>query len=168
MHVTLEHTEEGAKRKHYFLSASVTFTETEKHIIQSRQLEQLPVISGAPAPPPGFAKQMSPALGGFGPLMILGGFVFGLLGGGVLAGLIVIVGIGLWIWSYVGDTVIEAQHGSKTYTVGNLLRDAKIRLMATDPVGTKAYENELRENLQSIKKYIEAAETLGAKESFEV
>ena len=40
--------------------------------------------------------------------------------------------------------------------------------MATDPVGTKAYEHELRENLQSIKKYIEASETLGAKESFEV
>ena len=111
---------------------------------------------------------MSPALGGFGPLMIIGGFIFGLVGGGVAAGLIVLAGIGLWIWSYVGDTVIEAQHGSKSYTVGNLLRDAKIRLMATDPVGTKTYENELRENLQSIKKYIEASQTLGAKESFEV
>src|SRR5437868_13491630 len=111
---------------------------------------------------------MSPALGGFGPLMILGGFIFGLVGGGVLAGLIIIAGIGLWIWSYVGDTVIDAQHGSKTYTVGNLLRDAEVRLMATDPVGTKAYEHELRENLQNIEKYIEASEALGAKESFEV
>ena len=177
MHVSLTHSEEvQSSKRHYYLTASITFSEAEKHVIRARNLEGLPVISGKAIPPAGFFKFMSPALGGFGPLLILGGFVLGLFGAfatnspvpGLIGWLLILGGIGLWIWSWIGDRVLSAQHDDKTYTAGSVMRNPDIRLWSDDPVGTKLYEQQLRTNLQSLKRYIDASVDLGGRQRFEV
>lgn len=167
MRVSIEHTEQGTRKKHYYLHADVQFSEAEKHIIRSRKLHALPIISGFSAPPPSFLKQMAPGLGGFGPLVALIGFVM-MIARADFGALVFIGGLALWAWVYIGDFLIETQHSSRSFTVGSVLANPKIKLISDDPIGTKLYERELRDNLQNIKVYIEQSETLGERQVFEI
>ena len=173
MRVTIEHREEAAglsgNKRNYFVDCSIEFSEEEKAIIEARALHDSIVTSGFTAAPVGLVKGESPYwLRGVAPLMIFGGFIFGVLGGGSLAGLFVFGGIGFLIYGYIAPRLHEKQSSERFISVRDVLRDRSFSLYAAMPASAKQLDENLREQLVALKSMIAGSAEIAEKQTFEL
>lgn len=173
MRVTIEHREEASgvtgKKRDYFVDCGIEFSEEEQAIIKARSLHDTVITSGYTSPPVSFARGESPYwLKGLAPLMIIGGFIFGVAGGGTLAGLIVIAGIGFLIYGFVAPHLHAKQSREQNITIRDIVNRRSFSLYAMNPVDAKIIDDKLRESLANLKSFLTGSAEIAAKQTFEL
>lgn len=175
MRVTIDHRQatSGVLGNHRdcYVDCTVTFSEEERAIIKERDLfrEGFSVRTSTPLP------SQSSVLGTglmrrLGPFMIVGGFIWGLAGGGNLAGIVLFAGIGFvvygWLRSRKQDKRFEQDE--QEITVKQLLTKPTFTVHAWNPAAAKGIEEDIRENLVSLKTVIQNSAQIQAKQTFEL
>jgi len=173
MRVTIEHREEGAglsgSKKHYFVDCAIDFSEEEKAIIKSRGLyDHHFTIDGAEPPRTTGNFIGAGALKGFAPIIGLGGFIWGVFGGGSLAGLLVFGAIGMYIAGFFMDRKPVGEALSQTINVRRLINNPRFTVFAPDPAYAKGLEGQIREDLTNLKTLITESAEVRAKQTFEL
>ena len=175
MRVTIEHREamSGAlgNRKESYVDCTVHFSEEESAIIKERDLYREGFVVRTSTPLPSQGSVLGTGLmRGFGPLMIVGGFIWGVLGGGTAAGLILFTGIGFviygWLRSRKEDKRFETDE--QQVTVKQLLNKPTFTVHAWNPAAAKGIEEKIREHLASLKAVIQNSADIKAKQTFEI
>jgi len=170
--VTIEHREEAAgfsgQKRNYFVDCTVDLSEEEKAIISARGLQKH-FITVPPAEPPRTAGAFmgAGALRGFGPIIAVAGFIFGLFGGGVLAGLMLFGGLGMVAWGFMSDTK-DKFYGDQTITLGRLVTHPNIRVWSPNPANAKSTDQSIREQLANLKENLKESAAIPAKQTFEL
>jgi hypothetical protein len=181
MRVTIEHREATTgvigTRKECYVDCKVEFSEEERAIISERDLyrEAFTVRTSTPTPS-GTAFWSTNIMRGVGPLMIVGGLIYGMIVEGLghaptnYGGPILFIGIGLtiygWIRSRREDKRFEAS--DQRITVKQLLSNPTFTVHAWNAGYAKGIENEIRQHLVSLKALIKDSAQLQAKQTFEL
>jgi hypothetical protein len=173
MRVTIEHREESAglsgNKRHYFVHCSVEFSQEELAIIKARSLyEHHFTVDGAEPPRTEGHAVGAGFLKGIAPLCIVGGFIFGLFGGGVLAGFILFGGIASWIIGFFMDQRPPGEAQLQNVTIRRLVSNPKFTMFATDPAYAKALEDKLRQDLANLKGLITESAEVRVTQTFEL
>jgi hypothetical protein len=149
----------------------VNFSEEERAIIKERDLYREGFIVRTSTPLPSGSSMLGTGLMRFvGPFMIIGGFIWGLAGGGNAAGLILFAGIGFviygWLRSRREDKRLESNE--QEITIKQLLNKPTFTVHAWNPAAAKGIEDDIRENLASLKSVIQNSAQIQAKQTFEL
>jgi hypothetical protein len=175
MRVTIEHREQttGLVQNHTqsYIDCTVDFSEEERAIIKARDLYREGFIVRTSTPlPSGSSVLGTGLLRGLGPLMIVGGFIWGLAGGGSAAGLILFAGIGFviygWFRSRKEDKRFESDE--QHITVKQLLDKPTFTVHAWNPAAAKNLDEDIRQNLAALKNVIQNSAEIQAKQTFEL
>jgi len=169
MRVTIEHREESSgltgRHKECYIDCRVEFSEEERAIIKARNLYRAGVTLDASTPLPSNASIVSTGLMRYvAPFMIVGGFLYGLIGEGIaraqtnIAGPMIFLGIAFFIVGWVRSRKIGkrlADSGAEqTITIKQLLGNPKFTVYAWTPATAKGLEHEIREKLVTLKNII--------------
>ncbi len=175
MRVTIEHREvvSGALSNHKdcYVDCTVQFSEEERAIVKERDLysEGFSVRASTPLPSTGSTVGTG-LMRGFGPLMIVVGFIWGLAGGGTGAGLLCFAGIGFivfgWFRSRKEDKRFESSN--QYVTIKQLLNKPTFTVHAWNPAAAKGIEDDIRQNLVGLKNLMQNSAQLQAKQTFEL
>jgi hypothetical protein len=173
MRVTIEHREQtagiAAGNRNYFVDCTVEFSEEEKAIIKARALGDTVVTSGLTSVPVGTVKGVSPyLLRAAAPIMIIGGFIFGVAGGGTFAGLIVFAGFGFLIYGFVAPRLHDKRSSVQDIKIRDILNRYSFSLFAFDPVEAKTIDARLREELAGLKSFLVSSAEVPSKKNFEL
>jgi hypothetical protein len=175
MRVTIEHRESTSgvlsNHKDCYVDCTVNFSEEERAIIKERDLYREGFIVRTSTPVPSGSSMLGTGLMRFvGPFMIIGGFIWGLAGGGNAAGLILFAGIGFviygWLRSRREDKRLESNE--QEITIKQLLNKPTFTVHAWNPAAAKGIEDDIRENLASLKSVIQNSAQIQAKQTFEL
>jgi hypothetical protein len=175
MRVTIEHREATSgvlsNHKDCYVDCTVNFSEEERAIIKERDLYREGFIVRTSTPVPSGSSMLGTGLMRFvGPFMIIGGFIWGLAGGGNAAGLILFAGIGFviygWLRSRREDKRLESNE--QEITIKQLLNKPTFTVHAWNPAAAKGIEDDIRENLASLKSVIQNSAQIQAKQTFEL
>jgi hypothetical protein len=175
MRVTFEHREATSgvlsNHKDCYVDCTVNFSEEERAIIKERDLYREGFIVRTSTPVPSGSSMLGTGLMRFvGPFMIIGGFIWGLAGGGNAAGLILFAGIGFviygWLRSRREDKRLESNE--QEITIKQLLNKPTFTVHAWNPAAAKGIEDDIRENLASLKSVIQNSAQIQAKQTFEL
>lgn len=175
MRVTIEHREATsgvlANHKESYVDCTVHFSEEEQAIIKARDLYREGFAVRTSTPLPSQSSLWGTGLMRFaGPFMIVGGFFWGVAGGGNLAGLILFAGIGFVIYGWLRSRKEGKRFESsdQEITVKQLLNDPTFTVHAWNPAAAKGIEEEIREHLTSLKAVIANSAEIKAKQTFEL
>jgi hypothetical protein len=175
MRVTLEHREATTgllnNHKECYVDCTVNFSEEERAIVKQRDLygEGFSVRTSTPLPS-GRSIWGTGLMRFAGPFMIVGAFIWGLAGGGNLAGLTLFAGIGFVVYGWLRARkedkriVSDEQH----ITVKQLLSKPAFTVHAWNPAAAKGIENDIREHLVFLKNLIKDSAEIKAKQTFEI
>lgn len=181
MRVTMEHREAvagiTATHKECFIDCNVQFSEEERAIIKERDLyrEGFTIRTSTPSPS-NAAFWTTNIMRAVGPLMVVGGFIYGMVVEGFghapsnYGGPILFIGIGLtmygWIRSRREDKRFETSE--QRITVKQLLSNPTFTVHTWNAGYAKTFEDEIRQNLVSLKSLIKGSAQLQAKQTFEL
>lgn len=175
MRVTTEHREVTsgalANRKESYVDCTVHFSEEEGAIIKQHDLYREGFVIRTSTPLPSQTSLWGTGLMRFaGPFMIVGGFIFGLAGGGSLAGLILFAGIGFVIYGWLRSRKEDKRFESsdQEITIKQLLNKPTFTVHAWNPAAAKGIEEEIREHLTALKAVIQNSTEIKAKQTFEL
>lgn len=175
MRVTIEHREATSgvmqNRKESYIDCTVQFSEEERAIVQARDLYREGFIVRTSTPLPSQGSVLGTGLmRGLGPFMIVGGFIWGLAGGGNLAGVVLFAGIGFiiygWLRSRKEDKRFESDE--QHITVRQLLNDPSFTVHAWNPAAAMQLDEEIRGDLAALKNVIQNSAQIQAKQTFEL
>lgn len=175
MRVTIEHREATGgvmqNRKQSYIDCMVQFSEEERAIVQARDLYREGFIVRTSTPLPSQSSVLGTGLmRGLGPFMIVGAFIWGLAGGGNLAGLVLFAGIGFviygWLRSRKEDKRFESDE--QPITVKQLLNNPSFTVHAWNPAAAKQLDEEIRGDLAALKNVIQNSAQIPAKQTFEL
>jgi hypothetical protein len=175
MRVTIEHREATSgvlgNHKDCYVDCTVNFSEEERAIIKERDLYREGFIVRTSTPLPSGSSMLGTGLMRFvGPFMIIGGFIWGLADGGNAAGLILFAGIGFviygWLRSRREDKRLESN--DQDITIKQLFNKPTFTVHAWNPAAAKGIEEEIRENLASLKGVIQNSAQIQVKQTFEL
>jgi hypothetical protein len=175
MRITIEHRESVsgvlATHKDCYIDCEVQFSEEEKAIIKHRHLYDQGFTVRASTPLPERSSVLGTGLmRAVGPIMIVVGVIWGIAGGGVPTGLLVFAGIGLvvygWLRSRKEDKRFETSE--QEVTVKQLLGKPTFTVHAWNPAAAKGLDQDIRENLAALKRIIDDAAEIKAKQTFEL
>lgn len=170
MQASISHAQE---RKNYYVTLKLLFSPGAQLLIKARQLQDMTVISGLPGPPltrHGILA-MAYGAGAFAyvfPFIFIGSFIWGVVGGGSGAGLLMFGSVAGMLYAWFGPKKHIEARDVQRYTIAHLLRNPTVRLWASDPVGAKIIDDEIRENLKLLRAYLEESKTLPQAETFDV
>lgn len=175
MRVTIEHRQEAAgvvpKQKESYVDCTVEFSEEERAIIKARDLyrEGFTIRTSTPLPTVE-AVLGTGAMRWAGPIMIVGGFIFGLAGGGNVAGVILIAGIASTVYGWLRSRREEKRFETdeQQITIRQLLSKPTFTVHAWNPAAAKTLEGEIRHNLVRLKDVIQNSAEMHAKQTFEL
>jgi hypothetical protein len=175
MRVTIEHREVATgvlgKHKDSYIDCTVNFSEEERAIIKERDLygQGFSVRTSTPLPPK--TSMLGTGLMRLlGPVMMIGGVVWGLAGGGTPTGLLFFAGLGFvvygWLRSRREDKRFETSE--QELTLKQLLNHPTFTVHAWNPASAKGLEETIRDNLVGLKNLIQNSAQLQAKQTFEL
>lgn len=175
MRITIDHREVASgvlsNHKDCYVDCTVNFSEEEQAIIKARDLyrEGFSVRTSTPLPK-GSSMLGTGLMRAVGPIMIVGGVIWGLAGGGTPTGLLVFAGIGFviygWLRSRKEDRRFESSE--QEVTVKQLLGKPTFTVHAWNPAAAKGIEGDIRENLVALKSLIQNSAQLQATQTFEL
>jgi hypothetical protein len=175
MRVTIEHREATSgvlgNHKESYVDCTVNFSEEERAIIKERDLYREGFVVRTSTPLPTGGSMLGTGLMRFvGPFMIVGGFIWGLAGGGDLAGLTLFAGIGFVIYGWLRarreDKRLETSE--QDITVKQLLNNSTFTVHAWNPAAAKGIEEDIRGHLTSLKAVIQNSAEITPKQTFEL
>jgi hypothetical protein len=181
MRVTIEHREATSgvlgNHKDCYVDCTVNFSEEERAIIKERDLFREGFSVRTSTPPPTktqfFSTTIMRVVGRF---MMIGGFFYGLIVEGLahaptnFGAPILFIGIGLEIWGWLRTRKEDKRFESseQEITVKQLLNSPMFTVHAWNPAGAKGIEQDIRENLVSLKTIIQNSAQIQAKQTFEL
>lgn len=175
MRVTIEHREvaSGAlgNRKESYVDCTVHFSEEEQAIVKERDLYREGFVVRTSTPLPSTGSTLGTGLmRGLGPLMMLGGFVWGLAGGGTPTGLLFFGGLGLFIYGWFRSRREDKRFESseQEITIKQLLNKSTFTVHAWNPAAARGIEQDIRDHLTSLKAVIANSAEIKAKQTFEL
>ena len=182
MRVTINHREESAGltggTKHHFVDCSVEFSEEEKAIIKARDLKNTNFIVPSAAPLPTQAAYMGSGIfNSLGRLGVFGGFILGIISAltphsplGSIAGMMMFFGAILWAWAaFTGRRQNKAiENPDQVIRLGDLLSRGSFTCHAANPACAKSIEDDIKENLASVKQIIRDSAELQTTSTFEL
>lgn len=175
MRVTIEHREVATgvlgNHKDSYIDCTVNFSEEERAIIKERDLygQGFSVRTSTPLPPK--TSMLGTGLMRIaGPVMMIGGVVWGLAGGGTPTGLLFFAGLGFtiygWLRSRREDKRFETSE--QEITLKQLLNHPTFTVHGWNPASAKGLEETIRDNLVGLKNLIQNSAQLQAKQTFEL
>lgn len=175
MRVTIEHRETttgiAGSHKDCYIDCQVDFSEEEKAIIKHRDLyhQGITVRTSTPLPTKGAlfgAGLMRPV----GVIMMVVGAVWGIAGGGNPTGLLFFGGLGLAIygWLHTRKQDQRLESSEQNITIKQLLARPSFTVHAWNPASAKGVEQDIRDELVSIKNLIADSAEVRAKQTFEL
>lgn len=175
MRVTIEHREVQTgvlgKHKESYIDCTVNFSEEERAIIRERDLynQGFNIRTSTPLPSKG-ATLGTGLMRGLGPLMMIAGFVWGLAGGGTPTGLLFFAGAGFAIYGWYRSRREDKrfENSEQEITVKQLLNKPAFSVHAWNPAAAKSLDQDLRENLATLKTVIQNSADIQAKQTFEL
>jgi hypothetical protein len=181
MRVPIEHREvaSGAlgNRKESYVDCTVHFSEEEQAIIKERDLyrESFSIRTSTPLPSKGSTLGTG-LMRGLGPLMIVGGLVYGMFVEGLahvntnFGAPVLFIGIGLTVWGFLRSRKEDKRFESaeQEITIKQLLNRPTFTVHAWNPATAKGIEEEIREHLTSLKAVIQNSAEVKAKQTFEL
>jgi len=181
MRVTINHREESAGltggTKHHFVDCNIEFSEEEKAIIRGRDLKDTNFTVPSAAPLPSQAAYVgSGLLNSLGRLGVVGGFILGIIsaftGGalGTIAGMMMFFGAILWAWAAFSSRSQNKaiENRDQVIRLGDLLSHGSFTCHAANPAYAKSIEDEIKENLASVKQIIRDSAELQKTSTFEL
>jgi hypothetical protein len=173
MRVTIEHREQtagvGGNKRNYFVDCLVELSQEERAIIKARSLyDHHFAVDGAEPPRSTTNFIGAGALKGFAPIIGIGGFIWGVFGGGTAAGLLVFGAIGMFIAGFIMDRKPPGGSEPQTITIRRLISNPRILIYAPDPASAKIVEDELSQNLTNLKSLIAGSAEVRGRHSFEL
>ncbi len=175
MRVTIDHREVASgvlgSHKDCYVDCTVNFSEEEQAIIKTRELyrEGFSVRTSTPLPSKTAlfgAGLMRP----IGIVMMVVGAVWGIAGGGTPTGLLFFVGLGLVVygWLRVRKQDNRLENSEQDVTVKQLLGKPTFTVHAWNPAAAKGIEQDIRDNLVTLKGLIQDSAELQATQTFEL
>ncbi len=181
MRVTIEHREatSGVLGKHIksYVDCTVQFSEEERAIIEARDLYREGFVVRTSTPLPSQVSTLGTGLmRGFGPLMIVGGLLYGMFVEGLahvntnFGAPILFLGIGLTVFGFFRSRKEDKRFETdeQEITVKKLLNAPTFTVHAWNPAAAKGIEDDIRENLVSLKNVIKNSAQIQAKQTFEL
>jgi hypothetical protein len=181
MRVTIEHREATsgvlANHKESYVDCTVNFSEEERAIIKARDLyrEGFTIRTSTPVPTKTqfFSTNMIRFVGFF---MAIGGVFRGIYEGlahtptNSIGGPMFFLGLGLFIWGWFRTRKEDKRFESseQEITVKQLLNKPSFTVHAWNPAVAKGIEDEIRQNLVSLKNLIQNSAQIQAKQTFEL
>lgn len=181
MRVTIEHREatSGVLGNHTecYVDCTVLFSEEESAIIKARDLYREGFIVRTSTPLPTKVQFFSTGIiRTVGRFMIVGGFLYGLFVEGfghantTIGGPVLFIGIGLEIYGWMRTRKEDKRFETdeQEITVKKLLNTPTFTVHAWNPATAKGIEDDIRENLVSLKNVIKNSAQIQAKQTFEL
>lgn len=175
MRVTIEHREANAgvlgNHKDCYVDCAINFSEEERAIIKARDLYAQGFEVRTSTPLPSQPSMLGTGLmRGLGPLMMVGGFVWGLAGGGTPTGLLFFAGLGFTVYGWVRSRKEDKRFESseQQITIKQLLNKPSFTVHVWNPAAAKGIEEDIRQNLIALKNLIQDSAQLQAKQTFEL
>jgi hypothetical protein len=181
MRVTIEHREATSgvlgNHKDCYVDCTVNFSEEERAIIQTRDLYREGFIVRTSTPLPTktqfFSTSIMRVVGRF---MIVGGFIYGMVVEGLahantnFGAPILFIGIGLEIWGWMRTRKEDKRFETdeQEITVKKLLNTPTFTVHAWNPAAAKGIEDDILEDLVSLKNVIQNSAQIQAKQTFEL
>jgi len=181
MRVTIEHREVASgvlgNHKDSYVDCTVNFSEEESAIIKARDLYREGFIVRTSTPIPTktqfFSTNIIRTIGYF---MAIGGVFRGIYEGlahaptNSIGGPMFFLGVGLFIWGWFRTRKEDKRFESseQEITVKQLLNKPSFTVHAWNPAAAKGIENDIRENLVSLKNLIKDSAQIQAKQTFEL
>ena len=182
MRVTIEHREATSgvlsNHKDCYVDCTVNFSEEERAIIKERDLYREGFVVRTSTPLPSGSSMLGTGLMRFvGPFMIIGGFILWACSSRVwrterpnFGAPILFLGIGFviygWLRSRREDKRLESNE--QEITIKQLLNKPTFTVHAWNPAAAKGIEDDIRENLVSLKNVIKNSAQIQAKQTFEL
>jgi len=181
MRVTIEHREATSgvlgTHKESYVDCTVNFSEEERAIIQTRDLYRQGFVVRTSTPLPTKTQFFSTnIMRVIGRIMIIGGFLYSLLVEGfghantTIGGPVLFLGIALEIWGWMRTRKEHKRFETdeQEITVKKLLNAPSFTVHAWNPAAAKGIEDDIRENLVSLKNVIKNSAEIQAKQTFEL
>jgi hypothetical protein len=181
MRVTIEHREATSgvlgNHKDSYVDCTVSFSEEESAIIKARDLYREGFIVRTSTPLPTKTKFYSTnIIRTIGFFMAIGGVLRGIYEGlahvptNSVGGPMFFLGLGLFIWGWFRTRKEDKRFESseQEITVKQLLNKPSFTVHAWNPAAAKGIENDIRENLVSLKNLIKDSAQIQAKQTFEL
>ena len=181
MRVTIEHREatSGVLGNHTecYVDCTVTFSEEESAIIKARDLYREGFIVRTSTPLPSktqfFSTNIMRVIGRF---TLIGGIIYMIYSSFThpatepLGGLLFVIGVGLEIYGWLRARKEDKRFESseQEITVKQLLNKPSFTVHAWNPAVAKGIEDEIRQNLVSLKNVIQNSAQIQAKQTFEL
>jgi hypothetical protein len=181
MRVTIEHREATSgvlgNHKDSYVDCTVNFSEEESAIIKARDLYREGFIVRTSTPVPTktqfFSTNIIRTVGFF---MAICGVLRGIYEGlahvptNSVGGPMFFLGLGLFIWGWFRTRKEDKRFESseQEITVKQLLNRPSFTVHAWNPAAAKGIENDIRENLVSLKNLIKDSAQIQAKQTFEL
>jgi hypothetical protein len=181
MRVTIEHRETTSgvlgNHKDCYVDCTVNFSEEERAIIKSRDLyrEGFTIRTSTPLPSKTqfFSTNVIRIVGFF---MAIGGLLRGIYEGLAhmptisIGGPMFFIGLGLFIWGWFRTRKEDKRFESseQDVSVKRLLDKPTFTVHAWNPAAAKAIEDDIRENLATLKSVIQNSAQIQAKQTFEL
>ena len=181
MRVTIEHREATTgvlnSHKQSFVDCTVNFSEEERAIVKERDLygQGFSVRTSTPLPTQTAAFGTG-IMRVAGRLMIIGGFLYGMIIEGLghaptnFGAPILFIGIGLEIWGWMRSRKEDKrfEEDEQYITIKKLLNTPTFTVHAWNPAAAKGIEEQIREHLVSLKDIIKNSAQIQAKQTFEL
>jgi hypothetical protein len=181
MRVTIEHREATGgvmqNRKESYIDCTVQFSEEERAIIQARDLYREGFIVRTSTPLPSQGSTLGTGLmRGFGPLLIVGGLLYGMIVEGLahaptnFGAPVLFLGIGLTVFGFLRSRKEDKRFESdeQHVTVKRLLNNPSFTVHAWNPAIAKNLDEEIRGHLAALKNVIQNSAQIRAKQTFEL
>ena len=164
---------------------TLKFSQHAQHLIAARQLQHYVIISGYPNPPKSdLNTQVTWRFLWFirviAPFVILGSCLYG-MGGGLhksatgiqnnsegIAYFFVLVGIVLFIYSFIAPRLRLKSVVEQDYTVARFYREPTIRFWNPNPVAAKGMDEEIRQSIITFRAFLEESKEIPATDQFEL
>jgi hypothetical protein len=173
MRVTIEHRETASgvlgNHKDCYIDCRVEFSEEEKAIIKQRDLYSQGVTVRTSTPMPSRVQFFNTnVIRAVGFILALTGIVLGIAGTGF--GFLFFVGAGLFIWGFIRTRREDKRFetAEQEITVKKLLANPSFTVHGWNPAAAKGLEQDIREELVSLKNLIQNSAEIQAKQTFEL
>lgn len=175
MRATIEHRELASgmtgNHKDYYVDCRLEFSEEERAIIKQRDLYDITVTVPAATPAPTKSTLVvTDVMRKAGPFVMAGAFIWGLAGGGTLAGLLFFAGLAGFVFGWIRTRTEfkRVQAPDQTLSIKQLLSRPSFTVHAFDPAMAKGFEVDVREQLAALKNVLVGSAELAPTQTFEI
>jgi hypothetical protein len=181
MRVTIEHREQTTglvqNHKQSYIDCMVQFSEEERAIIRARDLYREGIIVRTSTPLPSGGSILGTGLmRGLGPLMIVGGLLYGMIVEGLahaptnFGAPVLFLGIGLTVFGFFRSRKEDKRFESdeQHITVKQLLDKPTFTVHAWNPAAAKGLDEDVRGQLAALKNVIQNSAQIQVKQTFEL